>query len=69
VAVYCFDVHGHGESEPKEPQDRGLIRSYKHLVRTQACSPGPVLAATTMNLMASMQYCHAAYYVQDAYAL
>jgi hypothetical protein len=33
VAVYCFDVHGHGESEPKQPDHRGLIKSYTHLVR------------------------------------
>lgn len=36
VAVYCFDVHGHGASEPKEASERGLIRSYKHLVRWRA---------------------------------
>lgn len=38
VAVYCFDVHGHGTSEPKEPSERGLIRKYKHLVSNCYCA-------------------------------
>lgn len=33
VAVYTFDVHGHGRSEPSVAGDRGLIKSYAHLVR------------------------------------
>eukprot|EP00878_Enallax_costatus_P028579 GHUV01030877.1.p1 GENE.GHUV01030877.1~~GHUV01030877.1.p1 ORF type:complete len:232 (+),score=35.41 GHUV01030877.1:594-1289(+) len=32
VAVYTFDVHGHGRSQPEESGDRGLIRSYTHLI-------------------------------------
>lgn len=59
VAVYCFDVHGHGESEPKEPQYRGLIRSYKHLVRIQACNLWSLLpcAAAATNSLAFLQHC------------
>jgi acylglycerol lipase len=33
VAVYTYDVHGHGRSEPTGPNDRGLITDYTHLVR------------------------------------
>jgi acylglycerol lipase len=32
VAVYTYDVHGHGRSEPNGPGDRGLITDYTHLV-------------------------------------
>eukprot|EP00882_Tetradesmus_deserticola_P005694 GHRQ01005995.1.p1 GENE.GHRQ01005995.1~~GHRQ01005995.1.p1 ORF type:complete len:263 (+),score=86.57 GHRQ01005995.1:298-1086(+) len=32
VAVYTYDAHGHGRSEPKEPHNRGLITNHTHLV-------------------------------------
>jgi alpha-beta hydrolase superfamily lysophospholipase len=38
VAVYSYDVHGHGRSEPLAPGDRGLINDYNNLVRARARS-------------------------------
>ncbi len=32
VAVFAFDAHGHGLSEPKADADRCLIWSFSHLV-------------------------------------
>jgi hypothetical protein len=40
VAVYCFDVHGHGESDPKEADRRSWIKNYKHLVGAPVLVPG-----------------------------
>eukprot|EP00775_Hariotina_reticulata_P010127 gene10127-10285_t len=37
IAVYTFDVHGHGKSEPKAASDRCLITSYKDLVDDLYC--------------------------------
>lgn len=36
VAVYCFDVHGHGQSEPLEPRVRGWVQKWTHLVSLAA---------------------------------
>ena len=32
IAVYGYDHHGHGESEPKEPRERALVHDFNHLV-------------------------------------
>ncbi|GLC39425.1 hypothetical protein PLESTB_001347700 [Pleodorina starrii] len=32
IAVYAYDAHGHGKSEPLAPDSRALVNSYTHLV-------------------------------------
>lgn len=32
MAVYGYDHHGHGESEPKEAGERALVHDFNHLV-------------------------------------
>ena len=32
IAVYGYDHHGHGESEPKEARERALVHNFDHLV-------------------------------------
>ena len=32
IAVYGYDHHGHGESDPKEKQERALVHDWHHLV-------------------------------------
>ncbi|KAI8469469.1 MAG: Alpha/Beta hydrolase protein [Monoraphidium minutum] len=32
VAVYTFDVHGHGRSHPQEPAERGMIHRFDDMV-------------------------------------
>ena len=32
LAVYGYDHHGHGESEPKEARERALVHDFNHLV-------------------------------------
>jgi alpha-beta hydrolase superfamily lysophospholipase len=33
LAVYSFDVHGHGKSEPSSADGKCYIHSWQHLVR------------------------------------
>lgn len=32
IAVYGYDHHGHGLSEPKDPRDRALVHNFNNLV-------------------------------------
>jgi hypothetical protein len=41
VCVAALDLHGHGRSEPREAELRGVVRSYQHLVSQQGPRPGP----------------------------
>ena len=34
IAVYGYDHHGHGLSEPKDPRDRALVGDFNYLVRS-----------------------------------
>ena len=36
IAVYGYDHHGHGESEPKEARERALVHDFDHLVSPPA---------------------------------
>jgi hypothetical protein len=42
IAVYGYDHHGHGESEPKEARERALVHDFNHLV----CIPAQALLGT-----------------------
>ena len=35
IAVYGYDHHGHGLSEPKDPRDRALVHDFNNLVSMQ----------------------------------
>lgn len=39
IAVYGYDHHGHGESEPKEARERALVHDFNHLVCIPAQAP------------------------------
>eukprot|EP00878_Enallax_costatus_P025750 GHUV01027576.1.p1 GENE.GHUV01027576.1~~GHUV01027576.1.p1 ORF type:complete len:138 (+),score=10.99 GHUV01027576.1:490-903(+) len=32
IAVYTYDMYGHGMSEPKEPADRAWVQDWQHMV-------------------------------------
>jgi hypothetical protein len=38
-AVYFFDVHGFGRSQPSDPLQRALIWDYTHLVSSSRRKP------------------------------
>jgi alpha-beta hydrolase superfamily lysophospholipase len=42
IAVYGYDHHGHGESEPKAARERALVHDFNHLV----CIPAQILLGT-----------------------
>ena len=42
IAVYGYDHHGHGESQPKEARERALVHDFNHLV----CIPAQALLGT-----------------------